>query len=82
MTPTVQNNDEALKNLDVKAARTPPAAADGGATSASPKKRRKVNHGMNHSLHVSDFPSGCIRLIIARICSLCILSTLGEPQLS
>ncbi|KAI9880694.1 MAG: hypothetical protein M1830_001327 [Pleopsidium flavum] len=45
MTPQVQNTEEVLKDVDVKVARMPPAAAEGGATSASPKKRRKRNIG-------------------------------------
>lgn len=46
MSPKAQNPDEDLKSSEAKGADTPPAAADAGPPSVSPKKRRKVNHGM------------------------------------
>jgi len=46
MSPKAQNPDEDLKSSETKGAHTPPAAADAGPPSVSPKKRRKVNHGM------------------------------------
>ena len=46
MSPQAQNHDEDLKSPDAKGEHTPPAAADAGPPSVSPKKRRKVNHGM------------------------------------
>lgn len=50
MSPKAQNHDEDLKSSDPTGAHTPPTAVDGGPPSLSPKKRRKVNHGMRDAL--------------------------------
>lgn len=85
MSPKAQNHDEDLNSSEAKGAQTPPTAVDAGPPSVSPKKRRKVNHGMRVPclrLHAATVHPGNTKLIIAHLCSLCVLSTFGEPQLS
>jgi len=72
MSPKAQNHDEDLKT-EAKGAHTPPAA-DAGPPSVSPKKRRKVNHGMRVpylEVSHSNCPSGYTKLIIAHVQLVC-----------